>query len=67
MRLRYGITDILWGALRAMDSSKDTQRDSGTVLRVKREMLRAIAQLESGKPEQAATMESPLSEPDSVA
>lgn len=67
MRFRYGITDILWGALRAMDASKDAQRDSGAVLRVKREMLRTIAQLESGKPEQAATMEPPLTEPDSVA
>lgn len=66
MRSNYGIIEILWGALRAMDASQDHRADLGPVLRVKREMLRAIAQLESGKPEQPTTIE-PLTEPDSVA
>lgn len=67
MRLRYGITDILWGALRAMDASKDPRGDSGPVLRVKREMLRTIAQLETGELEQIEVINKALKEPDNVA
>lgn len=66
MSFMYGITDILWGALRAIDASTDARKESGPVLKLKREILRTIAQLETGEPERPAAIVF-VREPDNVA
>ena len=67
MRLNYGVIDILWGALRAIDASKDPRSESGPVLRVKREMLRTIVELDTGEPERIDSRRTTVAEPDNVA
>jgi hypothetical protein len=50
MVVRYGVVDILWAALRAIDASADDGKEGPPVLRVKQEMLRAITELGAAKP-----------------
>ena len=52
MTVKFDIVDVLWAALRGIDASKDARRRSPPVLRVEREIMRAIAELNAAKSKQ---------------